>query len=218
MTDGAMQYRYRGYAPGRGMFDRRDPLGYAANQFGNLYAYAQMNPVDFVDPMGLDSTQSHRGANWDANLQGAIGCLQSLCDNLPTASQVGKCPNPPETQEQCKNEAARMAQAYADALDMLRLGSYCGRQGLTRWRGNWCSFLNEDFAGIGCGSVASSIDGAITHPEGSGFSHSKKHYGIHQFVIFSHSGSVKKCVTTAWETGTPSMEYATDYRYTWLFY
>jgi hypothetical protein len=58
MTDGAMQYRYRGYAPGRGMFDRRDPLGYAANQFGNLYAYARVNPVDFVDPMGLDTLRA----------------------------------------------------------------------------------------------------------------------------------------------------------------
>jgi hypothetical protein len=40
------------------MFDRRDPLGYAANQFGSLYAYARMNPVDYVDPMGLDTLRA----------------------------------------------------------------------------------------------------------------------------------------------------------------
>lgn len=47
-------YRARAYAPGLGRFLQPDPIGYAGG--ANLYAYVGGDPVNLVDPFGLQST------------------------------------------------------------------------------------------------------------------------------------------------------------------
>jgi len=46
----------RYYDPGQGRFLNRDPMGYAAGQ--NLYRYCHNDPMDGIDPMGLDDGPS----------------------------------------------------------------------------------------------------------------------------------------------------------------
>ena len=47
-------YRARYYSPGLDRFISEDPLGFAGGDM-NLYAYVFNNPVDFLDPAGLDA-------------------------------------------------------------------------------------------------------------------------------------------------------------------
>ncbi|MDQ7813349.1 RHS repeat-associated core domain-containing protein, partial [Brevundimonas sp.] len=49
---GAYHYRARTYLPGIGRFLQPDPIGYAAG--ANLYAYVRLDPVNLIDPLGLE--------------------------------------------------------------------------------------------------------------------------------------------------------------------
>lgn len=49
---GAYHYRARAYLPQVGRFLQTDPIGYAAG--ANLYAYVGADPINLVDPWGLD--------------------------------------------------------------------------------------------------------------------------------------------------------------------
>jgi RHS repeat-associated protein len=59
-----MYYDARYYTPGLGRFVSEDPIGFAALDT-NLYRYTANNPINYVDPMGLEggSWQSLGGAN-----------------------------------------------------------------------------------------------------------------------------------------------------------
>ena len=46
----------RAYDPQAGRWLTRDPLGEATDPYGNLYAYVGGNPVNFIDPLGLNLT------------------------------------------------------------------------------------------------------------------------------------------------------------------
>ncbi|MCA1568612.1 MAG: RHS repeat-associated core domain-containing protein [Acidobacteria bacterium] len=51
---GLLLLTHRYYDPGTGRFLTRDPIGYAGGI--NLYAYTQNNPINGIDPLGLDTT------------------------------------------------------------------------------------------------------------------------------------------------------------------
>ena len=53
---GLYYYRYRDYNPGTGRFLQPDPLGQLPGP--NIYSYCQNNPVNWVDPWGMDKDYS----------------------------------------------------------------------------------------------------------------------------------------------------------------
>lgn len=50
---GLYYYRLRYYDPMEGLFISKDPIGFAGGDV-NLYRYVQNNPVNFIDPSGLE--------------------------------------------------------------------------------------------------------------------------------------------------------------------
>lgn len=52
---GLYHYRMRAYNPAMGRFMQTDPIGFGGGM--NVYAYVGNNPVNFVDPMGLDGCE-----------------------------------------------------------------------------------------------------------------------------------------------------------------
>ena len=52
---GLYDYRLRTYDPVLGKFIQKDPLSFAAGDT-NLYRYVQNNPVNYIDPSGLEGT------------------------------------------------------------------------------------------------------------------------------------------------------------------
>jgi RHS repeat-associated protein len=79
---GAYDYRARVYLPQIGRFLQTDQSGYAAG--ANLYAYAGIDPVNFVDPFGLTRIRVRRGwyeVCYDSkdieDLEGIDRCSQS---------------------------------------------------------------------------------------------------------------------------------------------
>ncbi|HKX91597.1 MAG TPA: RHS repeat-associated core domain-containing protein [Sphingomicrobium sp.] len=53
---GAYDYKARAYFPRLGTFAQTDPIGYSAGS--NLYAYVTADPVNYLDPFGLDCVAS----------------------------------------------------------------------------------------------------------------------------------------------------------------
>lgn len=50
---GLVRFGYRDYSPELGRFVSKDPLDFAGGDT-NLYAYSMSDPVNFIDPLGLD--------------------------------------------------------------------------------------------------------------------------------------------------------------------
>ena len=68
----------RTYSPGQGRFTTVDPIGMASTspfdpQSLNLYSYVRNNPIDFIDPSGLDDCPEGTDARPDAT--GTIQCV-----------------------------------------------------------------------------------------------------------------------------------------------
>lgn len=49
---------HRYYDPSTGRFLTRDPISYAGGI--NLYSYVQNNPINFIDPLGLELDHTQR--------------------------------------------------------------------------------------------------------------------------------------------------------------
>lgn len=89
-SQGLYYYRARYYVPGIGRFISRDTLGWASGQT-NTYAYVGDNPISFIDPMGLEASQSFENFSaglGDALLFGAGSWLRSAfgIDGVNTGS------------------------------------------------------------------------------------------------------------------------------------
>ena len=61
---GLYYYRMRYYSPDLGRFLQPDPIGYADGM--NIYAYVHNNPLNFIDPWGLDSYLASRPLGGDS--------------------------------------------------------------------------------------------------------------------------------------------------------
>jgi RHS repeat-associated protein len=81
-NDGTSLYYYRAryYSPAYGRFISEDPYGLRAGP--NLYAYANNDPVDLIDPMGLFSSDVHYQLSYDAAV--AAGFSPSEADQIAT--------------------------------------------------------------------------------------------------------------------------------------
>jgi RHS repeat-associated protein len=51
---GLVRFGFRDYDPETGRWTAKDPIGFASGD-GNLYAYARNDPVNLIDPIGLQS-------------------------------------------------------------------------------------------------------------------------------------------------------------------
>ncbi len=66
---GLYYYRARHYDPEDGRFVQPDPIGFEGGI--NLYAYASNNPINFIDPLGLESQGHAYEMSWMANAMSA---------------------------------------------------------------------------------------------------------------------------------------------------
>jgi RHS repeat-associated protein len=82
---GFYYYRARYYAPERGRFIQRDPLGYSDGM--GVYAYVGNNPVNFVDPHGLAAKEA---VDWvSENLDAVLDGVHIVLDAAGMIPAVG---------------------------------------------------------------------------------------------------------------------------------
>ena len=85
---GLFHYRRRTYDPSNGRFLSKDPFGYLDGY--NLYAYVNNNPVNFVDPFGLESTKPGSNRPPTALEAGGGAALGALKGFLNIFAEAGK--------------------------------------------------------------------------------------------------------------------------------
>jgi RHS repeat-associated protein len=95
---GLLYYRQRYYNPALGRFMTRDPQGYADSL--NLYEYVNSNPINRVDPFGLES-------NTAGDSQNVVQRLKELVDQVVGPIQQGAQRVQNAFREQCANLRAQ---------------------------------------------------------------------------------------------------------------
>jgi RHS repeat-associated protein len=80
-TNGLYYYRARQYSPAWGRFLQPDPIGYAGGN--NLYAYVNNNPLNRLDPFGLEAQYSLGVGGTLAILFGGVGGSFSVGISVP---------------------------------------------------------------------------------------------------------------------------------------
>jgi RHS repeat-associated protein len=100
--NGLYYYRARYYSPLLGRFISQDPLGFAGSG-PNLYAYAYDDPVNFIDPFGLQTTTAspprtspYRGtpspSQVDQGLQSVEAATEAAEEGEATGAELGLGP------------------------------------------------------------------------------------------------------------------------------
>lgn len=93
-STGLYYYRARYYSPVFQRFISEDPYGFRAGP--NLYTYANNDPVDFVDPLGLFSSDVHYQLAYDAAI--AAGYSREEADRIATEDVMADfAPNSQDT-------------------------------------------------------------------------------------------------------------------------
>jgi RHS repeat-associated protein len=88
---GIYDYKARDYLPHLGIFAQTDPIGYAGG--ANLYAYVGGDPVNLVDPFGLqsDCVDNDGDGQCDPNIviTGQVKVLRTFCELSPFSILCG---------------------------------------------------------------------------------------------------------------------------------
>jgi RHS repeat-associated protein len=93
---GLVRFGYRDYSPELGRFVAKDPIDFAGGDT-NLYAYSMSDPVNFIDPLGLETVYEGEASYYANSFEGRKTANGEIFhqDLLTAAMQKDKVPSLP---------------------------------------------------------------------------------------------------------------------------